>query len=142
MLVKSHLKKDSDKLERIQKRAARWACCRWNRHTYTWSHSYEEACKHLKLKTLESRRVMLSVCQVYKIIHKLDCIPFNLYFTFNTNCTRSHQLSLLCTASRVNCFRYSFFLMLLIFGIAFCLMFSIPSLTHVLRSSCIHVSND
>ena len=104
-----HLKKDSDKLERIQKRAARWACCRWNRHTYTWSRSYEEACKHLKLKTLESRRVMLSVCQVYKIIHKLDCIPFNLYFTFNTYCTRSHQLSLLCTASHVNCFRYSFF---------------------------------
>ena len=31
-----------------------------------------------------------------------DCIPFNLYFTLNTNSTRSHQLSLLCPLSRVN----------------------------------------
>ena len=69
-----HLKKDCDKLERVQKRAARWAYCQWDRHTYTWSHTYEEACKHLKLKTLESRRRMLLLCQVYKIIHNLDCI--------------------------------------------------------------------
>ena len=104
-----HLKKDCDKLERVQKRAARWAYCQWDRHTYTWSHTYEEACKHLKLKTLESRRRMLVLCQVYKIIHNLDCIPFNSYFAFNTNCTRSHRFSLVCPLSWINSFRYSFF---------------------------------
>ena len=98
-----------DKLERVQKRAACWAYCQWDRHTYTWSHTYEEACKHLKLKTLESRRRMLLLCQVYKIIHNLDCIPFNSYFAFNTNCTRSHHFSLVCPLSRINSFRYSFF---------------------------------
>ena len=60
-----HLKKDCDKLEKVQKQAARWAYCRWDRHTYTWSHTYEEACKHLKPKTLDSRRIMLFLRQVY-----------------------------------------------------------------------------
>ena len=105
-----HLKKDCDKLEKVQKRAARWAYCRWDSHTYTWSHTYEEACEQLKLKTLDIRRTMLSLCQVYKIVHNLDCIPFNLYFAFNTNGTRSHQLSLVCPLARINCFRYSFFI--------------------------------
>ena len=105
-----HLKKDCDKLEKVQKRAARWAYCRWDSHTYTWSHTYEEACKQLKLKTLDIRRTMLSLCQVSKIVHNLDCIPFNLYFTFNTNGTRSHQLSLVCPLARINSFRYSFFI--------------------------------
>ena len=71
-----HLKKDCDKFERVQKWATRSAYCQWDHHTYTWSLTYEEACKHLKLKTLESRRMMLSLCQVYKIIHNLDCIPW------------------------------------------------------------------
>ena len=73
----------------------------------------EEACRHLKLKTLDSRRIMLSLCQVYKIVHNLDCIPFNsyfTYFTFNTNCTRSHRLSLVCPLARINSFRHSFFI--------------------------------
>ena len=103
-----HLKKDCDKLERVQKWATHWAYCQWDRHTYTWSHTYEEACKHLKLKTLESRRMLL-LCQVYKIIYNLDCIHFNSYFAFNTNCTRSHRFSLVCPLSRINSFRYSFF---------------------------------
>ena len=47
-----------------------------SRHTHGHTPIYK-----LKLKTLELRRVILSVCQVYKINHKLDCI---LYFTFNT----------------------------------------------------------
>ena len=53
---------------------------------------------------------MLFLCQVYKIVHNLDCIPFNSYFTFNTNGTRSHQLSLVCPLARINSFRYSFFI--------------------------------
>jgi len=49
-------------------------------------------------------------CQCVKFIKLfISCSSFNLYFKFNTNCTRSHQLSILCTASRVKCFRYSFF---------------------------------
>ena len=62
-----HLKKDCDKLEMLQKRAAHWAYCQWDHHTYTWSHTYEEACKHLKLKTLESRRRMLLCAKFIKL---------------------------------------------------------------------------
>ena len=51
-----HLKKDVDVLEKLQRRAACWICCRWNKHTYKWSRTYSEAINHLGWKTLEDRR--------------------------------------------------------------------------------------
>ena len=78
--------------------------------THTPGHIHmKRHAKHLKLKTLESTRRMLLLCQVYKISHNLDCIPFISYFAFNTNCTRSHRFSLVCPLSWINSFRYSFF---------------------------------
>ena len=101
-----HLHKDIDMLERIQKRAARWICCKWNPESHTWSRSYDESLRHLSWMTLESRRMMLCCAQVYKMVNKLDCLDFNKY---NRNPTRSHSFSLVCNHSRVNSFRYSFF---------------------------------
>ena len=104
-----HLKKDVDVLEKLQRRAARWICCRWNKQTYKWSKTYSEVINHLGWKTLEDRRNIQICCQTYRIIHHLDCIPFDCYFSFvKHTATRSHALSLFCKPSRINAFRYSF----------------------------------
>ena len=42
-----------------------------------------------------------------KIIHKLDCIDFADYFTHVDSST---HMSLFCNSSRVNAFRYSYFI--------------------------------
>ena len=97
-------------LEKVQKRAARWICATWNRSTYPWTISYEECCSKLKWLSLKARRDYLSCCQVFKIIHHLDCINFSNYFSFSPlSSTSCHSLALFCRQSRVNAFRYSFF---------------------------------
>ena len=42
-----HLKKDIISLENVQKRAARWICCKWNPDSFSWSRSYDEACNEI-----------------------------------------------------------------------------------------------
>ena len=105
-----HLKKDITALEKVQKRAARWICAKWDRATFKWNKSYEDCCNELNWVTLERRRDILTCCQVYKIVNNLDCIRFQCYFSFSNTITRSHSLSLVCNHSRINSFRYSFFI--------------------------------
>ena len=105
-----HLKKDVTALEKVQKRAARWICAKWDRATFKWNKSYEDCCNELNWVTLERRRDILTCCQVYKIVNNLDCIRFQCYFSFSNTITRSHSLSLVCNHSRINSFRYSFFI--------------------------------
>ena len=91
-----HLKKDVESLEKLQRRAARWTCCHWNKHTYKWSKTYNEVINHLSWKTLESWRKIQLCCQTYHIVHHIDYVPFDTYFSFyNHNSTQSHALSLL-----------------------------------------------
>ena len=99
-------------LEKDQKRAARWVCgVKWNRNSCKWSQSYSSLCQELHWQTLEGRRSYLSNCQVYKSIHKLDAIIFDDYFHFkNYPALRSHHYSLLIPQSRINVFRFSFFI--------------------------------
>jgi len=59
--------------------------------------------------TVQQRHQLLSCCQTFKIIHDLDCLNFDDYLCFNRSPTRSHSLTLRCTRSRINSFRYSFF---------------------------------
>ena len=82
-------------LRGCKKWAARWAYCQWDHHAYTWSHTYEEACKHFK--RWKAEEWCHHCAKFIKIIHNLDWIPFNSYFAFNTNCTRSHWFSLVCS---------------------------------------------
>ena len=106
--AKGHL---LDAIEKIQKRAARWICCRWSKQTYSWSESYEEAHTHLHWHSLATKRTLLACCPVYKIINNMDCIDFSSYFSRNPcSITRSHNLSLFCVPARTNTFRYSFFI--------------------------------
>ena len=56
------------------------------------------------------RILQLIVCQAFKVIHNLNCLDFHEYLSFNESRTRSHRLSLRPTGSRINSFRYSFFI--------------------------------
>ena len=85
--------KDCDRLERYQGRAARWMSGQWDPVARKWSKFYDKICHELHMSTLQQRRLFLISCQVYKLIHKLDCIPFSKYLGFTRAvCTRSHNL--------------------------------------------------
>ena len=40
-------------------------------------------CAELRLVSLEHRRDSLLCCQVYRIVHHLDCTQFSSYFSFS-----------------------------------------------------------
>ena len=82
------------KIENIQKRAARWVCgVTWNPDGYGWSRSYPDLCSELHSMTLEQRRRFLIHCQMYKILHSLECIKSSDYFTIKNRVLRSHPYS-------------------------------------------------
>ena len=65
----------------------------WDPVARKWSKSYDEICHELHMPTLQQKRLFLIFCKVYKLIHKLDCIPFSKYVGFTRAvCTRSHNL--------------------------------------------------
>ena len=93
-----HQQKDCDTLEKVQRRAARWIGASWDPQSMKWSKPYEKICDELQWPTLKLRRQFLICCQVYKIIHKLDCIHFSDYLNLTrASCTRSHNLILICS---------------------------------------------
>ena len=95
-----------DDLEKVQRRAARWICVKWDKVRRCWSKTYEECWTQLRWPTVQQRIQLLSCCQTFKIIHNLDCLNFDDYLCFNQSSTRSHNLTLHCAKSRI---RYSFF---------------------------------
>ena len=99
-----------DVLEKVQRCAARWICARWDKVNFCWSKTSEECLSHLNWVTVRQRHLLLSCCQAFKIINNLDCIRFDDYLRFNKSSTRSHRFTLCCTRSRINAFRYSFFI--------------------------------
>ena len=62
---------------------------------------------------------MLSCCQVYKITKQLDCLDFDTYFKYRISVTRSHDGTLVIPSSRINAFRYSFFVNVPFYGILY-----------------------
>ena len=62
-----HQLKDCDRLERVQRRAARRMSGQWDPVARRWSKSYE-VCHKLHMPTLQQRRLFLIPCQVYKPI--------------------------------------------------------------------------
>ena len=65
----------------------------------------------LKWQSLQQRRTYLTHLQTFKMLHGADCIEFNKYFAYSrAPQTRSCNASTLqCGSSRVNSFRYSYF---------------------------------
>ena len=98
-----------DSIEKAQKRAARWICAKWDKDSFQWSHSYDDCCLELGWQTLRQRRNLLICCQLYKMVNHLDCLVFEDYYSFNTSITRSHRYCINLLQSRVNVYRYSFF---------------------------------
>ena len=81
--------------------------------THQWSKTYNQCLSKLALPTLTQRRFFLLSSQIFKVVHCLDFIKFQNYFSFCKNQhprTRSHHpLHFLTCVSRVNHYRYSFF---------------------------------
>ena len=104
-LLRSHLdygnliyypttKKNKQVLENAQRRATRMV-------PELRGMSYSERLMELNLSTLEYRRKRYDIIQVFKIVHKIDDIDMNKFFTFTDNSQlRGHNLKL--TKPRVN----------------------------------------
>ena len=106
-----HTQKDMDLIERIQSRGMHWICSRWNLVTYSWSKSYEQELQEVEWLTIKERHNFLTLCQVYKVIKFMDCLNFKEYFTYNKRPARNnHYLLLQCVSSRINTYRFSFFI--------------------------------
>ncbi|WAQ96331.1 YWV1-like protein [Mya arenaria] len=98
-LIRSHLdygnlvyypttKKCKQIIENVQRRATRLV-------PELKGLTYEERLCELNLTTLEYRRKRYDIIQVYKIVHNIDNIDINNFFTFAENVgTRGHNLKL------------------------------------------------
>ena len=80
-------KTDAQEIEKVQRRATKMV-------SSLKDLTYSERLKKLNLTTLAYRRKRSDVLQVYRIIHKIDNIPFDLFFTYNTHDTRGHSFKL------------------------------------------------
>ncbi len=74
-----------------------------------WDIAYSERLKLCELTTLELRRLHFDIILCFRIVHKLTCLNFTDFFTFDPNSvTRGHNLKLcypLCkTTCRLNAF--------------------------------------
>ncbi len=93
-----------------KKRASRWITAKWDKNKYQWSKSYQECCDELQWQSVKDRHNMLMCCQVYKILNNLDCLgSTHNIFKYANSKTRSSLLSLCLLSSRINVYRYSFF---------------------------------
>ena len=101
-----YLQKNIDSLERVQRRASKYALPMSSR-----DFPYEERLAMLGWSSLQSRRTYLSLLECYKTIHGLNGLNCNGYFEFNCyRKTRSnHSFKLKWPLARVNCFLHSFF---------------------------------
>ena len=105
-----HVQRDIETLEHVQRRAAHWICSKWDRTNRKWSKTYEEARKELSWPSIRDRHIFLTFCQIFKIIHSLDCINFDSYLSYSSRPSRSHNQTFRCVPSRLNCYRFSFFI--------------------------------
>ena len=87
------------------------AFTKWDKENHKWSTSYKNMCRSRNWPTLKVRRTLLTYCQLYKIIRKLDCIEFSKYFGYRSlSRLRGHSLSTFGRQGRINSYRYSFFI--------------------------------
>ena len=101
-----HTKQHIDKIESVQRRAARYVTKRYHNTS-----SVTSILNHLNWNTLENRRNINRVTMLYKITHNLVAIDPNLYLvkppvmhTRNSNILQYQLFN-----ARTNYFKYSFF---------------------------------
>ena len=81
------LAKDKTRIERVQRRAARYVC-----NTYSRYSSVTTMVQSLNWETLQTRRLNMRLCMVYKAYYNLAMFPLLQYATPATIHTRGHNL--------------------------------------------------
>ena len=99
----SYLKKDIDKLEKVQARATRLINdCK--------NLSYENRLKYTGLTTLSERRIRGDMIEVFKILKGFSKVNYNTWFKLSVNSrTRGHSYKLIKSRSRLD-IRKNFFI--------------------------------
>ena len=86
-----HMRKDIDKLERVQRRATRLI-------SEISQLSYEERLQKCRLTNLETRRIRGDQIEVFKIMHGYERLNKDMFFRIkNNSITRGHSLALVKT---------------------------------------------
>ena len=97
-----HMRKDIDKLERVQRRATRLI-------SEISQLSYEERLQQCRLTTLETRRIRGDQIEVFKIMHGYEGLNKDMFFRIkNDSITRGHSLALVKSHSRLDIRKYTF----------------------------------
>ena len=97
-----HLKKDIDKLERVQRRATKLI-------PELRILSYEDRVQQCKFTTLETRRVRGDQIEVFKITHGIEGLDSGMFFKYRTdNGTRGHRWALAKERCKLDIRKYAF----------------------------------
>ena len=90
------MRKDIDKLERVQRRATRLI-------SEISQLSYEKRLQQCRLTTLETRRIRGDQIEVFKIMHGYEGLNKDMFFRIkNDSITRGHSLALVKSHSRLD----------------------------------------
>jgi hypothetical protein len=97
-----YLKKDKDKLEKVQHRATKMIHELKNKN-------YKERLAETRLTTLEERRIRGDLIETFKMIKGLSNVNYRDFFTIvSTNKTRGHSLKLEKQRARLDLRKYTF----------------------------------
>ena len=99
-----HTRCDIDKLETVQRRAARFVMSDYNRTS-----SITAMLHNLNWNTLYSRRRTSRLCLLYKILHNLVDVILPEYIVPSTRFTREHDQKFILPQSRIDTYKFSFF---------------------------------
>ena len=99
-----HLQKDTDCLEKVQRRCARFAFQEFSRES-----SMSSMMHTLQWESLAERRAKAKVTMLYRIANNLVALPLNQYLKPSATNTRGHDYRLFIPYCRTNTLRHSFF---------------------------------
>jgi hypothetical protein len=99
-----HTEKDIQKLESVQRRAARYVTNRYHNTS-----SPTEMISNLKWDSLKQRRAKIRLITLYKIIHNLIEIPREQYLLPTTSTYQQQSLNFYRPITTTNYLKYSFF---------------------------------
>ena len=99
-----HTKCNIDKLESVQRRAARFV-----NGDYRYTSSVTEMINTLRWNSLHGRRDTLRLQMMYKITHHIIDLKLPNYINYNPGITRGHDYKLTVPFTRIDPYKFSFF---------------------------------